>query len=172
MTDSMRLFFALPVPAEIRQQIDAWRHNQAIPGRWVHAQDLHVTLIFLGRVATRSLEPLQAIAACLRCPAFQLRLDQVALWHGGLLHLAPSCPPRELAELQQKLGNGLRDAGISNEHESSYRPHLTLARDCHQESTLITPVCDWKVEKFALFRSCETAQGEPRYRAICDWPLQ
>lgn len=172
MTNSMRLFFALPVPDEIRQQIDAWRHIQAIPGRWVHTQDLHITLVFLGQVSTGSLEPLKAVAANLRCPAFHLRIDQISLWHGGLLLLSPSRTPTQLLELQQDLARRLSDAGMSSAHESSYRPHLTLGRDVRQVQRLIAPDCHWKVENFGLFRSDQPAPGQPRYRAICDWPLQ
>ncbi|MEO3145789.1 2'-5' RNA ligase family protein, partial [Escherichia coli] len=50
MSEPQRLFFAIDLPAEIREQIIRWRATHFPPdaGRPVAADNLHLTLAFLG----------------------------------------------------------------------------------------------------------------------------
>ncbi len=53
MSEPQRLFFAIDLPAEIREQIIHWRATHFPPeaGRPVAADNLHLTLAFLGEVS-------------------------------------------------------------------------------------------------------------------------
>lgn len=53
MSEPQRLFFAIDLPAEIREQIIRWRATHFPPeaGRPVAADNLHLTLAFLGEVS-------------------------------------------------------------------------------------------------------------------------
>lgn len=53
MSEPQRLFFAIDLPAEIREQIIHWRAKHFPPeaGRPVAADNLHLTLAFLGEVS-------------------------------------------------------------------------------------------------------------------------
>jgi RNA 2',3'-cyclic 3'-phosphodiesterase len=62
--ERLRLFLALRLPAEVRDRLAAWAEEHAADaGRLVRAEDLHVTLAFLG---ARPAAELDAIVAALR----------------------------------------------------------------------------------------------------------
>ncbi|MBS0976282.1 2'-5' RNA ligase family protein, partial [Serratia rubidaea] len=55
MSSSRRLFFALPLPDSLQQQVIRWRADAFAPqdGRPVAAANLHLTLAFLGEVSSQ-----------------------------------------------------------------------------------------------------------------------
>jgi 2'-5' RNA ligase len=163
----LRLFFALPCPPAIAVEIDAWRSHLAISGRPVPSANLHLTLAFLGDLPERALALLEALPPRLplRDLAFDLQLDHLDCWHGGLLHLAPSQPPAELLALASGLARLLDEAGLASEPRT-YRPHLTLARDSCLPVQVGSPHFAWRAEELVLYRS---EQG--RYRPLAKWPL-
>lgn len=163
----LRLFFALPCPPPIVAQIDAWRLQLAFSGRLVPSANLHLTLAFLGHLPESALALLEELPP--RLPlhelAFDLQLDRLDCWHGGLLHLAPSQPPAELLALASGLGQLLGESGLPSEPRA-YRPHLTLARDSCLPGNIGSPHFAWRVEEMVLY---ESTQG--RYRPLAHWPL-
>ena len=60
---TLRLFFALPCPPEQATAICRWRDEQALQGRPVPPQNLHLTLAFLGAQPADCLDGLQRLAA-------------------------------------------------------------------------------------------------------------
>jgi 2'-5' RNA ligase len=124
-----RLFFALTLPAEVKELLAAQRC--ALPGaRWVPSEQAHLTLLFLGEQPVSLLPVLSGALQQLTTPAFplttaacglfpSLRQPRV-LWLG----LADSPP---LHQLQAEIVGRLRAQGIPLE-ERSFHPHLTLAR--------------------------------------------
>ncbi|WJN57454.1 RNA 2',3'-cyclic phosphodiesterase [Pseudomonas sp. SO81] len=163
----LRLFFALPCPPSIAAQIDAWRLQLAIPGRPVPSANLHLTLAFLGHLPESALALLEELPPRLplRELAFDLQLDRLDCWHGGLLHLAPCQPPAELLALASGLARLLGKAGLPSDPRT-YRPHLTLARDSCLPMQVDSPCFAWRPEELALYRS---EQG--RYLPLATWPL-
>lgn len=170
MSEALRLFFALPVPAPLARRIGDWRQRLSCPGAWVDEQDLHLTLAFLGSQPATRLPALRKAAAQLRdVRPFELRLDRLGLWHDGLLHLAPDHVPGALLQLQQGLCERLSRIGLDLEPRT-YRPHLTLAR--HVPGVAGTTPFDfaWRVDSFALFSS-KSQTMVPRYQQIGTWHL-
>ncbi|WP_137973021.1 RNA 2',3'-cyclic phosphodiesterase [Pseudomonas sp. F(2018)] len=163
----LRLFFALPCPPSIVAQIDAWRLQLAIPGRPVPSANLHLTLAFLGHLPESALALLEELPPRLplRELAFDLQLDRLDCWHGGLLHLAPSQPPAELLALASGLARLLGEVGLPSEPRT-YRPHLTLARDSCLPGQIGSPRFAWRAEELVLYRS---EQG--RYLPLATSPL-
>lgn len=171
MSQVLRLFFALPIPEPLAVRIADWSRQLACSGTWVHPLDLHITLAFLGSQPATRLCELQALAARLRdAQAFELQLDQLDCWPGGLLHLAPSQPPAALLELQRHLYAHLAQAGFTSE-ERIYRPHLSLARHSRRPRQTAPDQIAWRVDRFALFSS-ESVKIGPRYQLIDTWPLR
>ncbi|WP_068827239.1 RNA 2',3'-cyclic phosphodiesterase [Pseudomonas sp. BMS12] len=170
MSEKLRLFFALPVPEPLAAHIADWRQQLACDGALVHPEDLHLTLVFLGSQPAARLPELQALTSQLRGEqAFELQLDQLGCWRGGLLHLAPSQPPTALLRLQRNLQDQLTQAGFTRE-ERGYRPHLSLARQAQAPTAGEAFQFTWRVDSFALFSSQFVTIG-PRYRLIDTWPL-
>lgn len=76
MSEPQRLFFAIDLPAEIREQIIHWRATHFPPeaGRPVAADNLHLTLAFLGEVSAEKEKALSLLAGRIRQPGSHSRL--------------------------------------------------------------------------------------------------
>jgi len=165
----MRLFFALPCPEQVIARIVTWRNGQALDGIPVSAENLHVTLAFLGSQPIDLLPRLLQVAASVKAPAFTLQLDQLRCWSGGLLHLAPAAPPEPLLSLASQLQKNLRTAGFQLE-QREYLAHLTLYRDCSLPIPAEFPDISWEVDEFTLFLSESNSDGV-QYQALASWKL-
>jgi 2'-5' RNA ligase len=142
----------------------------AAGGRAVPAENLHVTLEFLGAVPVARLGELDSIGAAARWPAAGLVLDRLAGWSRGeaLVALA-SDVPASVTAFQSDLRNALRERGFRVDSRA-FRPHLTLARK------LRAPFADaacapfaWPCTTLALVAS-EPHPGGSRYQPLGLWP--
>ncbi|MBD9678140.1 RNA 2',3'-cyclic phosphodiesterase [Pseudomonas sp. PDM18] len=167
-TPPMRLFFALPCPAELAARICAWRDSLQHDGQPVAQANLHLTLVFLGSVPRGRKTELRAIGERLPRQGFNLELDHIARWNNGILHLAPSNAPAALHELVHVLREELHAGGFEVEHRP-FHPHITLARHAHHtpivQASFLLPA-----QAVTLFSS-ENSPAGVRYRAIGEWPL-
>jgi 2'-5' RNA ligase len=130
----MRLFVALPVSTEARENLAALirelRSADSHP-KWVNPGNLHVTLKFLGEVAPERVAEVGDALALVRMPQ-----QVIAEFRGiGFFPDArrPSVawvgiePGGTLSALAAKVNQALAVAGIPGE-EKSFVPHLTIAR--------------------------------------------
>jgi 2'-5' RNA ligase len=124
-----RLFIALELPVGCREALAALA--EPIPGvRWVAADQLHVTLAFLGNMDAETEQQLRDNLAELGAPEFSLRLSGVGMFrarrpttiwarvddvHGGL------------RVLHGEVLRSLAAAHIET-RPASFHPHITLAR--------------------------------------------
>lgn len=172
--EPLRLFFALwPDPAAVaRLTLRRAALRRQIAGRWLRAEDCHVTLVFLGPVAAAGLPGLRKLAGAITVPAFALVLDRLECWgRGRALCLTPTHVPAELALLVGRLEAGLSEAGRAPEGRS-YRPHLTLARDVRPATVDEPPVepITLAIRGFRLVQSAPQPDGA-RYRCLDSWRL-
>lgn len=131
----MRLFVALDLPPETKRRLgDAlgrWR-SKLPAARWVAAENLHLTLAFLGETAASALPGIEAaLAGRLRaCAPIAARFERAGCFpdHGpariAWLGLEPA---GELAALAV----ATREALVASEvafDDKPFRPHVTLAR--------------------------------------------
>lgn len=137
--DNFRLFLGLQVSAAAKSYLSCKIASMSrdLPFRnWTHADDLHVTLHFIGATPASRLEALRAAAADAASVAapFKLALENAGtfgspsaprvLWCG----LAePDAAPGALAELHAALGARLAASGFATEARP-FRAHATLAR--------------------------------------------
>ncbi|MBD9504370.1 RNA 2',3'-cyclic phosphodiesterase [Pseudomonas sp. BGr12] len=167
-TPPMRLFFALPCPAELAARICTWRDSLHHDGQPVAQANLHLTLAFLGSVPRGRKAELRAIGERLPRQGFNLELDHIARWNNGILHLAPSNAPAALHGLVHALREELHTSGFEVEHRP-FHPHITLARHTHHTpaaaASFLLPA-----RAVTLFSSENSPTGV-RYRAIGEWPL-
>jgi 2'-5' RNA ligase len=166
--ESLRLFFALSCPPQLRQQICAWRDSQNWPGKAVPETNLHLTLAFLGSQPAERLDALLALGQSIRVAPFELQLDHAGLIgerHGCLL---PTQPATGLLELADRLRQGLDALGIELDSRP-FRPHVTLLRQASPPPSAPAAL-DWPVAEFGLYASLNTATGV-RYQALGCWPL-
>ena len=168
-SDTLRLFFALPCPPELAESIGTWRAGLALGGRPVAADNLHLTLAFLGQQPRARLEELQLLAAGVEQAPFRLHLDRLG-GHRGTLWLEPAEMPAALGNLARDLQQRLLAAGITLDTRP-FRAHLTLLRHAGARPAGASADFDWPVERFALYASEPTARGV-RYRELGGWPLR
>ncbi|MDF2935519.1 MAG: 2,3-cyclic phosphodiesterase [Paenibacillaceae bacterium] len=169
---NIRLFAALPLPeplkAILKTDIEQLRKQLSFQ-KWVHPQDLHLTLVFLGNAAPSAIDPVTSRlreAAASKRP-FSLRLQEAGvfgpprsprvLWAG--IHGAVDA----LRELQTSVSDHLQTLGYMPE-ERPYSPHLTLARQYAGIGPVAAealasafpqgdPAYGWTADRLVLYRS-------------------
>jgi len=167
-----RLFFALWPPSSVRAQIEAFTNQLGNPrGRRMASPNLHITLLFLGRINAGQRDALIAAASALHLPAFMLTLDRCGHWpRSGVLWLAPAVTPGALSDLQDSLTAGARMLDLKID-EREYLPHLSLYRDVKRvPGTLPSPRIRWPVRDFVLVRS-DTHPDGAYYTVLQRWRL-
>ena len=160
----MRLFVALDLPWRLRDRLSALS-GTAVPGaRWVPAENMHLTLRFIGAVPAHRAEDIDHALAALRARSFAVTLAGVGTFAKGgrstSLWVGVERNP-QLDHLQNKIETELQRCGLEPERRR-FQPHVTLARlDNVVESKLVAFVQAHNlfraepvpVEHFTLFSS-------------------
>jgi len=168
--DTLRLFFALPCPPEQATAICSWRDRQALGGRPVALENLHLTLAFLGAQPAARLDALRHLAAEVTSDSFELTLNRLITLGKGFACLAPSEAPPALLQLAGSLAERLGALGIVLDSRP-YLPHMTLARQAPTQAQGAAATFSWEAERFVLYRSQNTEDGV-RYSELGSWPLR
>ena len=124
-----RLFVAIDLPPEIKKELGAISFG--LPGaRWVDADQLHLTLRFIGEVDGGLYRDIKEMLATVTMVPFALRLQ-------GLGHFPPRKRPRVLwvgieandllMRLRGRIESTLIRGGLEPEGRK-YSPHITIAR--------------------------------------------
>jgi len=158
-----RVFFALWPSDSVRDEISNIFNKSiyaASQGQVYNADNLHLTLHFLGGLTSSQLECAMRQAAQVQIEKFELLLDGFGSFERAkILWLGPTDVPNQLTSLHAKLANALDVCDVPIESRV-YRPHLTLMRKFKgfKESQVLTKVL-WSVDKFALLESISTKKG-------------
>lgn len=183
-----RVFLALPVPDEVAARlVDGLRgYARAFPqARWLPAERLHVTLLFLGAIAVRHVEAacLSMVEVARRHRVFPVRVE------GGDGRLGPKgdgvawLPMVEGAGVAIGLGDTLRVSLVGEMGQDGSDPrrapsaHVTVAR--RVDGALLAALrtarlgvvgAGWQVDRVTLFRS-HLGPGGSRYESVAEAPL-
>jgi 2'-5' RNA ligase len=173
MDERLRLFVAVDLPEDARVQLAGWADGAAPPAvRRVPAENLHVTLAFLGSRSAEEADVVAALLPVVAAPVGELRTAG-ALWlpprRPGVLTVAleDSAP---LATLHGSLSTALADAvGYEPEHRR-FRPHVTVGRvrrgtRVRTEELPPPPALTFGADGLTLYRS-HTGGGGARYEAL------
>lgn len=173
-----RLFTALRLPPEtVDALLDTMEAVEA--ARWQDAEQLHLTLTFLGEVANRTADDLVAALARVEVRPFAVAPQGVghfehkgrvkALWAGVAAN-------PDLLALQRRVAQACAMAGCPPEARR-FLPHVTLARLGHaspdvpawlaRHATLALPA--FPVRRFALLESTLSLDGS-RYTLVEEFP--
>ena len=184
-----RLFFALWPDAATRTRLAAL--VPALPAepltgaRVSPAQNLHLTLAFLGTVAASAEAQLRGLAKDNAGrpplssepsvpPPLTLSLDTLGCWpRGGILFAAPSFTPAGLIALAVDVSAMARAAGVAMRSDAAFRAHVTLARRVSAGVAWPWPLAEpiaWSVDRYALVWSRPTPAGS-LYEVVETWPL-
>ena len=185
----MRLFFAIEPDARARAAIghavaDAASAlgPDAAEIRWVHIDNVHLTLHFLGEVdEARARALADALRAPFDCAPFEVALDRFGVF-------PPAGPPRtvwlgagkgaeETRRVYDELGRGLTALEFATESRP-FTPHLTVGRVRDSSGRRVrrvretlasvpTPAIVWLVDRETLFVSDLTGP-RPRYERFAN----
>jgi 2'-5' RNA ligase len=170
-----RLFVALSLPdaiADLLLDLEDGPDNL----RWVHAEQLHLTLRFIGEVDGTTAEDIAAALSSVAFDAFPLRLNGTGCFahrrHGALW--ASVAPSESVAALAAKVERAVQSAGIAPETRT-FHPHITLARWSGSQPLLQLWLTrhaglrsnDWRVRRFGLYES-RLGKAGPDYNLVTD----
>lgn len=173
----MRVFFAIWPDCAAQAQMAGLTKRLSLSlcnGRDMKAENIHLTLVFVGEIEPNTLEALRMVADGIKgsvVRAFDFAVEEIRYWkHKRIVYAAPTSAPRELLDLVNALSSGLAAAGFSLE-QRVYAPHITLMRNasCQTVPQLAAPIV-WQVREWMLVTSEQTSDGSV-YTPISRWPL-
>lgn len=136
----------------------------------VHAQNIHVTLVFLGQVDAASELLIKHNVPAIAAKPFDLTFDQLSYWsRPKVLCLTCSHTPDEVQMLVAELSKEAASCGLQTETRP-YQPHITLARHAQYLPDLNFEPVVWRAESFCLVESC-SEPGGVNYQVRQQWPF-
>ena len=180
----LRLFLAADIPAEAKKLIAnaVERSRGDLAGaRWVRAENLHLTLKFIGAYPEEGLGSLsnELRESCSRCEPFEAALGGCGAFpspaRARILWVALYEGMEGAQAVARKLDARLEKSGVEREGRP-WRGHITLARlkqpgDCGtvlgglEAELAALPSIAFKVDEVVLYRSILGPQG-PTYVAL------
>ncbi|MEW6446411.1 MAG: RNA 2',3'-cyclic phosphodiesterase [Pseudomonadota bacterium] len=172
-----RLFFALwPGDAERAGFAAHLDDAPSVGGRAMRADNLHLTLAFIGDVEVARLSCLEragAAAARVAAPCPMI-FDRLGLFpEARVLWAGMSRIPPELCLLQSAVAREVAERCGFTLDPRPFVPHLTLRRAVDASRAVILPLMAplaWRADALALVESSREADGVV-YRPILYWPL-
>jgi RNA 2',3'-cyclic 3'-phosphodiesterase len=186
---SWRVFCAVELPAEVRNQLEEHilKLRKAVPdvaASWSRVENIHLTLKFFGNVALDRIPAITAAAsrAVAEFSPFAIGVGDTGVFprpsRPQVLWIGVSDPSGKLSALQERLENECAAEGFSKE-DRAYRPHLTIARirrpegarrlaDTHLQIPF--PTTEVELKELILFRSELSPKGS-KYTPISTHPI-
>lgn len=182
MNTNTHYFIAIGLPEDVRHKVETERNKlkQAFPfKKWVHPQDYHITLAFLGAATEEQRSELTAILNedTYDIDSFTLNINKLGVF-------GSQDSPRifwlgveensTLHRLRENVYEKCKKAGFTLETRP-FHPHITLARKwagsekfshdmLMSKFTLAEANPSFQVEQFSLFQT--HLNKEPKYEAI------
>lgn len=181
-------FFAVKIPEEQKERLHrfiAEKKHFYLFKNWVHPQDYHITLAFLGKIDN---ELLQKAISRVNKRLFRENSFPLTIRHLGIFgsNTAPRVfwadvyPSAELTAIHRKVFQACEQAGVKLD-KRPFRPHITLARkwigDGPFSQQLLIPVrpsdngmaISFIVQEIVLYET--NLQSTPKYKEIKSFSL-
>lgn len=188
MATTTHYFFAVRLPDSVKQII----HDQMMKTtstfrfkRWVHREDYHITLAFLGSVGEEQLSSvIQLVGESLKEGAgFQLQIKSLDIFgnkQSPRIFWAGVSKERRLYDLQKTVYRQCIEAGFTLESRP-YHPHITLARKWAAEDKFTSVLLEqynpflenplsFQVNEVVLYKT--NPDQEPKYEPVASFPLK
>lgn len=176
----MRVFVGVELPSCVRDAcMTLMRACQACAdGRWALAENLHVTLAFVGQIDSARMPSVETamrtVAARFEPPRLHLAAPGTFEKRGGgILYCGVDASPT-LEPVHDALCDALRTQGLPCD-PGPFRAHITLARKARLYGALPqAPAVDFVPAYLTLFESARDRQDVLRYtpRLRCAWKTQ
>ena len=177
---SHRLFVGIDLPDTIRETLHTFQ-NGLRGARWVAAENMHLTLRFIGEVARPDAEEIDQALSTVRADPIEITLKDAGAFGSGnraRILWAGVVRSHELMELKSRIDGVLAHLGIARD-DRKFAPHITLARfrneparAVDQRAAEMAPlICGHFVARdFVLFESKLGSSGAHYERAVV-YPL-
>lgn len=162
---SMRLFIAIRLSDKMKKALVACMHDlkkQGVEGKYVPAQNLHLTLAFIGEYDYP--EKVKKVIESVPLPQFRLSLSEKGNF--GNILWAGVKGNQKLKTYVRDLRAALKSAGIPF-NDDKFIPHITLIRKTTAKKSyqIHLPKEEMTVEKISLLKS-DLKSGQAVYREI------
>ncbi|POP33307.1 RNA 2',3'-cyclic phosphodiesterase [Lactonifactor longoviformis] len=160
----MRLFVAIQLSDEMKTSLIGLMHDcktQGIKGNYTPAQNLHLTLCFIGE--TKEKDTIKQALKAVKYKPFKLALTETGnfddlIWAGAR-------SGQSINSLVTDISKALHEAGIPFD-EKKFVPHITLIRKASKNpGKLAIKKVDMMVKKISLMKS-ERVNGKMVYTEI------
>ena len=155
----MRLFVAIPLSEEMKKVLVGCMHDlkkQGAEGNYVPAQNLHVTLAFIGEYD----DPERVKEVMKTVPFQEFRMSLSEMGNFGNILWAGIKGNQKLKTYAKELRSALSANGIPCSQEK-FVPHITLVRGAavKKACTVRLPKADMMVKKVSLMKSVQKGGG-------------
>jgi RNA 2',3'-cyclic 3'-phosphodiesterase len=169
-----RLFFAVELSPDIQTQLLSLQHRYLeLKARPIPADNLHITLNFLGDVSEKKLE---SILDNFRAPPFgpfEVLTSQLVYWpKPGILAVSIDDPQTQLNQCKKHIDEQLSQIDFFQLDKKTYVPHITLFRNVEQPpKTFFAIAASIKASAVSLMVSQNSRNGV-YYQTVESWPLK
>lgn len=165
-----RLFFALWPDQTTRQQCQQVIQSLPGQGKPVLANNLHVTLVFLGNIDQARQAAITKAANTINIQPMRLIFNHLNFWKKpAVVCLVAEQVDPAVSNLVAQLSTSARQLGIPLD-ERPYKPHITLLRKAKSPVMIDFNPIHWQTDSFCLVESCSTPVGV-EYRVIKRWVM-
>ncbi len=167
----------IKIPREVADKLaterDSW--NLQSHKRQTPAQDMHMTLLFIGEDVHSEIEEIQKLLACVKQQVLRLEINGIKTFGNPTtprIIYASLETSQELNELQHQVHKSLETLQLRADPKR-FVPHITLASKWAGEEPgelhFSIASIPFEVTEFSLFRIAP--KEIPRYRKIANYPL-
>jgi 2'-5' RNA ligase len=159
-----RFFFAICPDNSTKDEIVKCREQINLSGQMIKKSNLHLTLLFLGRINVNQQQEIIRQAEQISATDFNMVLNHSGCFNHKITWLGLKFIPDPLLTLHKQLLAAAKNCAIPLATQS-YLPHVTLARKSTPiQNQLISPI-KWHVKEFVLLESIDIASGV-HYRPV------
>lgn len=173
----MRIFYALTFSEHDKERVGLYKDivaNHALKGRFTQQSNFHLTLVFIGEVATKDLDIYESVLDELKIMPTTLHCRHIGAFHKKNRDIVWLGIEKNayISELQKQINASLNHQGIVTE-KRKYHPHITLGRQVLLDMAIqdfVIPPMDLKPYSVALMVS-HRVHGQLIYEPIYEIPL-
>lgn len=187
MEKRAHFFYALELPAAIKEKLAeaAVNLNKSMPFKsWVHPQDTHITLAFLGKADASKLEAANELIdeALKNISSFELEINHLGIFgrkDSPRIFWAGLKESASLNLVRERVFKACLSAGFTLETRP-FSPHITIGRKWAGESAFTYDLLEelnpfmkkeliFKAERVVLYKT--NLESFPKYEPITLFPL-
>ena len=171
MLKKQRIFIGITLPPVIRKELsriqDSLKVKDLCMARWTQAENLHLTLKFLGEIDCDQLKKNEIMLSAIDCPAFRASLGGIGIFSStkSIRIIWVQIAGEGIANLQKQVDRALSPV---IEPEWRFMSHVTIGRvkSIRNRPRFLTEISqispqalEFDVKEFSIFQSVLSSEG-------------